>query len=269
VEAAARKLVVDDAVAASAWIVAREPELLHSLHDVAQLIQLGRELREHHPQVALIAHERAVELAERESKSIALVSLAATLRRNQQPQKALRSVEESLGLNPCLDSNVTAHTCRVAILRELGDLGTARRDGEELERRHPDDPYVLRTLAAVYRDLATDDDDLVFRARQLLEHASALAELQSPEWSFSDLVLIEPALVSLLKMAEGYADGGGDRFCAFDVWTRELRPRLHLIAQRQAADPRVQTERAYELVRMVAWRKLPPCRDCGQLFPVE
>jgi tetratricopeptide (TPR) repeat protein len=265
VEAAVRRVVVEDAVSATAWVVAREPELLHSISDVAHLLQLGRELREHHPDVALVAHRRAVKLATGDSKSIALVSLAATLRRNEQPEEALKRVDESLALDPTLDSNVNAHTCRVAILRELGRVEEARVHGDELEARHPDDPYVLRTLAAVYREMSDDDEEFGDRARVLFLHACELDDLASEDWSFDDLILAEPAIVSILNSAATFG-AGDDRFCAFDVWTNELRPRLDLIAGRQTADPRVRSERAYELVRQIAWRKLPTCRECGRLY---
>lgn len=265
---AAKTLAVDDALSASAHTIVRAPELIDGVDDAAHLMQLGRELRDDHPRLALRAHLRAAELATGDVCAAVYVSLASTQRRNHQPEEALVSIQRSLNVDSSPDTNVAAYTCRVAALRDRGELMAARTLGEKLESRHPDDPKVLRALAAIYRDLSTGLDEFAAWAQRLFVLANELQVVRSPEYSFSDLRSATPQLIALFDDAVAQRDDGGSRFCAFELWIQDLRPRLDVIAQYQSADPRLRTERAYELVGLLLYRRLPPCRNCGKLLEI-
>jgi tetratricopeptide (TPR) repeat protein len=265
----ARSLVVDDALSASAHAIVRDPDLIDRIEDATHLVQVGCELRDLHHILALRAHLRAVEVATGDVRVSAWTSLASTQRRNQQPKNALDSIQRSLDMDSSLDTNIAAYTCRVAALRDLGELPEARLLGENLYARHPDDPKLLRALAAVYRDLSTGGDEFDEWADRLFALANELEHVRSPDYAFSDLRNATPQLVELLEDAVLVRDSGERRFCAFEVWTDELRPRLDVIANDQASDPRLRTDRAYELIGLLAYQRLPPCRDCGRLYEVD
>jgi hypothetical protein len=179
------------------------------------------------------------------------------------PSEALDSISEALELDDSPAVALRANTCRVAALRDLGELRRARALGEQLAHLYPDDPKVLRALAAVYRD-ANDS-----RADGTFSLASELEELPEGDFTFSDLTNVTPALDALLNRASRVSDLGGDSFCAFYHWRKILQPELDTIAWTQRSDPRLRSERAYALIALLGYRRLPPCRDCGRMYPPE
>lgn len=260
-----RQLVVQDALSAGARAVILDPRLLESM-SADQLLQTGRELRSRDPQLALRAHVRAVEQTTEESRAFALVSLASTQRQNGKPSEALDSISEALELDDSRQLTVMANTCRVGALRDLDELSKARELGERLERLHPDDPKVLRALAAVYGNLSDGQDEMGERADHLFALANELDALGGDDFDFGDLTNVTPELEALLDSAASVIDPGERRFCAFDHWMNVFRPRLDEIAALQEADPRLQSEHAYALVALLTFQRLPPCRDCGRVY---
>jgi tetratricopeptide (TPR) repeat protein len=193
----------------------------------------------------------------------ALVSLASTQRRNGKPSDALDSISEALELDDSPSLALRANTCRVGALRDIGELQRAQALGERLEQLYPDDPKVLRALAAVYRDLFGAGDT---RADGLFSLASALEELPQDNFGFADLRNVTPELDALLDRAGRIDDPHSGTFCAFDHWREVFRPELEEIAFSQRADPRLRSERAYALIALLVFRRLPPCRACGRLY---
>ena len=77
-------------------------------------------------------------------------------------------------------------------LRNLGELARASRPGERFEDMHPDDPKVLRALAAVYGELAEGADELAIRADRLFVLANELEMLDEDDFEFADLTNVTP-----------------------------------------------------------------------------
>jgi tetratricopeptide (TPR) repeat protein len=262
------RLVVEDALSAGARAVVLDPELIESL-DADQLLQIGRELRSRDPHLALRAHLRATQRVTGRPRAHALVTLAATQRKAQQPSEALDSISEALELDDSPHVTRMANTSRVGALRDLGELPRAQALGERLERMYPDDPKVLRALAAVYGELSRDADDMTMRADRLFALANELDALAEDGFDFADLTNVTPQLEALLDRAGYVADPGGESFCAFEQWIEAFRPQLEAIASLQHADPRLQSHRAYTLVALLVYRRLPPCRDCGRIYNLD
>ena len=260
-----RQLVDDDALSAGARAVVLDPALLERLRS-DQLLQIGRELRSRDPELALRAHVRAVAATTNRNRARALISLASTQRRNGKPSEALDSISEALELDDSASVSLTGNTCRVGAFRDLEQLAEARELGEQLERLHPDDPKVCRALAAVYRDLSDGPHELAAHAQRLFTRANELDALDDEGFSFADLSNVTPQLEALLDAAGNILDPGGQSYCAFDHWIEVFRPQLDAIASSQRADPRLGSDRAYSLVALLVYRRLPPCRDCGRIY---
>jgi len=102
-------------------------------------------------------------IASRRPDRVALLSaFAPALRDSGRLDEALAAYQEAIELEPSYETNKAAYTSLTATLRRLGRLDEAQHHGEQLRQVHPDDPYVLNALGAVYTALLQRDRDSHF-----------------------------------------------------------------------------------------------------------
>jgi tetratricopeptide (TPR) repeat protein len=167
------------------------------------------------PDVALVYHERSLELARSKGDMIgALAAQASTLRRAGRPSDALIVLRRSIELEPSRERNKPSYTSLVATLRELDQLDEARREGELLLAIFPDDSWVLFAMGRLFKELAIRDRDpqLLDRAQGYYDRAAALqpgrrdilAELKSLVAAYDNMAdqLGLPDLVDKARLLE-------------------------------------------------------------------
>jgi tetratricopeptide (TPR) repeat protein len=140
-------------------------ELLASARTIpsAQEAQaLGAAYRGKDTELAIAFLERGLKVAATWEETLSVLAvLAPTYRDAGDLPSALAAYERAIEIEPDYERNRVVYTSWTATLRRIGRLDDARRHGEELDRRFPDDSFVLNALGAVYVHLSVRDRDVV------------------------------------------------------------------------------------------------------------
>jgi predicted Zn-dependent protease len=117
-------------------------------------------------EVAVIWHERAVELADTDvERAVALASWASTMRGLRLFREAREKAESAVAADPSPRSNLAGHAALIATLVDIGTLAEAGRRADALLRVHPRDPVALATAGRAFRELGKQTNDESLRRK--------------------------------------------------------------------------------------------------------
>lgn len=241
---------------------AEDPQALESVFDVALLTATAKVARDDtNLSLAIVIHQRSLELCTPEERVRALVSYGATLRRVPDLGEAMARVDEAIEYDPDPAANYAAYTCRVAVLRQLGDVAEAKELADMLFALRPTDFRLLRARGAVYSALSTDMNDEAWReADRCFALAQELEVLESLQF---DAGGVASELERLVQSALAVSDRS-ETYCQFEAWREQIRPPFRELAKRQLGlEP--QSREAFQAKRNVLYAALRACRDCGKL----
>ena len=84
------------------------------------------------------------------------------------------------------------------------------------------------------------------------------------ELTWEQLTAVEPRLLDLHNEAK-VVDGSDEHFCANRVWYDRFKPRLLRLVGWECDNPKINTERAWDVAYETIYGVLPPCRECSCL----
>jgi tetratricopeptide (TPR) repeat protein len=117
-------------------------------------------------ELAVLWHERAVELAPtKEEKASALASWASTLRNLRRFADARAKAEEAIAADRSIETNLAAYAVLIAALVDGGALQEAVRQADVVLRVHPRDPVALAAAGRAYLELGKQAKDAGLRSK--------------------------------------------------------------------------------------------------------
>ncbi|MGH3010223.1 MAG: hypothetical protein ACRDMY_00020 [Gaiellaceae bacterium] len=186
---------------------------------------LGAAYRGKDNELAIAFLERGLKVAATWEETLSVLAvLAPTYRDAGDLPSALAAYERAIEIEPDYERNRVVYTSWTATLRRIGRLDDARRHGEELDRRFPDDSFVLNALGAVYVHLSVRDRDVVLAKKA--EDCFLRAAERDP--GARDNLRQLRTLISKLDDLCELLEEAGDRHSVEAVTAQRLRVEQHL-----------------------------------------